>query len=98
VSDRDEGRHVATGAGAPADPGTRAPEEVTATATARRAAGRVAAGAVERPAGPAGRDEADDDVLQAVVDFVGDLVDDVDGDAPAVRAGEGAGAGRHESG
>jgi hypothetical protein len=68
VSERDEGRHVATGdaaPAAPADPDPGRPSEAPASGAEK----------VE-VTGPA----VDADVLQAVVDFIDDLVESDEGD------------------
>ena len=81
VSERDQSRRLAVGAGAPADPDPVADEPA--------AAGEGEPGpAVDGPGTP-GRDvrsPSSGDVVQAVADFVEDLVEDVGtGDAPTTE-------------
>jgi hypothetical protein len=68
VRERDQGRHLAPGAGAPADPD---PDEEPGRTDGDRA------GSPGAPGGD-GRSLSRGDVLQAVADFVDDLVEDHD--------------------
>jgi hypothetical protein len=81
VRERDHSRHLAVGAGAPSDPDTRdgSPDAADEAAPGEPVAVPDPAGHPDPPfdAGPfADPPPLRDDVVQAVADFIDDLVDD----------------------